>query len=144
VSLSRALRPLLRVVGLSLVLPAGAVIALVWANIAHESYERFAGALRFSVNDVGISCGRLAACLGLQIFDDEDLLAPSDEAELAASHFLDGRRILGEPPGFLAETRVFGLLAGDCRRQLVVLTSRAQHDEQSLVADQGVDDDDHS
>ena len=51
---SRARRVLRRVVELSLVLPAGAVIALIWANTAHESYERFAGALHFAVNDVGM------------------------------------------------------------------------------------------
>lgn len=51
---SRARRVLRRVVELSLVLPAGAVIALAWANTAHESYERFAGALHFAVNDVGM------------------------------------------------------------------------------------------
>jgi len=51
---SRARRVLRRVVELSLVLPAGAVIALIWANTAHESYERFSGALHFAVNDVGM------------------------------------------------------------------------------------------
>jgi hypothetical protein len=84
------------------------------------------------------------AKLRLQVFDDEDLLAPSDEAELSAGHFLDGCGILREPPDLLAQPRVFGLLAGDCPGQLVVLAPGAQHDEQSLVADQGVDDDDRS
>jgi Na+:H+ antiporter, NhaA family len=51
---SGARRVLRRVVELSLVLPAGAVIALIWANTPHESYERFAGALRFTVNEVGM------------------------------------------------------------------------------------------
>ncbi len=54
-SRSHALRPLRRVVELSLVLPAGAVIALIWANTAAESYERVAGALHFAVNDVGMA-----------------------------------------------------------------------------------------
>jgi Na+:H+ antiporter, NhaA family len=54
-SRSRARRVLRRAIELSLVLPAGAVIALIWANTAHESYERFAGALRFAVNDVGMA-----------------------------------------------------------------------------------------
>lgn len=35
-------------------LVAGTVIALVWANVAHDTYERFAHALHFLVNDVGM------------------------------------------------------------------------------------------
>lgn len=51
---SRSLRALRRAVELSLVLPAGALIALTWANTAHDSYERFADVLHFAVNDVGM------------------------------------------------------------------------------------------
>ncbi len=54
-SRSRALRPLQRVVESLALLPAGAVIALVWANTAPASYERFAGVLHFAVNDVGMA-----------------------------------------------------------------------------------------
>jgi NhaA family Na+:H+ antiporter len=43
-----------RAIDLSLALPFGAGIALVWANVAHGSYERFANALHFVVNDVGM------------------------------------------------------------------------------------------
>jgi NhaA family Na+:H+ antiporter len=43
-----------RAIDLSLVLPLGAAVALVWANTAHDSYERFAHALHFVVNDVGM------------------------------------------------------------------------------------------
>jgi NhaA family Na+:H+ antiporter len=32
----------------------GAIIALAWANVAHDSYERFAEALHFLVNDVAM------------------------------------------------------------------------------------------
>jgi NhaA family Na+:H+ antiporter len=39
----------------SAVLPAGVVAALLWANLGFESYERFAGALEFVVNDVGMA-----------------------------------------------------------------------------------------
>lgn len=39
----------------SLFLPAGAVIALVWANLAHASYARVAAALAFPVNDIGMA-----------------------------------------------------------------------------------------
>ena len=43
------------VVDNSLLLVAGTVIALAWANLAHHSYERFAhGAIHFAVNDVGM------------------------------------------------------------------------------------------
>ena len=35
-------------------LVTGAVVALVWANLAHESYEHFAHALHFAVNDIGM------------------------------------------------------------------------------------------
>ena len=38
----------------SLALPAGAVIALLWANTFAETYARFAHALQFIVNDVGM------------------------------------------------------------------------------------------
>ena len=38
----------------SLFLPAGAAIALVWANISHASYARVAAALAFPVNDIGM------------------------------------------------------------------------------------------
>lgn len=42
------------VVDHSLLLVAGTVLALVWANVDHESYERLAHALHFAVNDVGM------------------------------------------------------------------------------------------
>jgi Na+:H+ antiporter, NhaA family len=38
----------------SLLLPVGAAIALVWANIAATSYARLAHALEFPVNDIGM------------------------------------------------------------------------------------------
>jgi NhaA family Na+:H+ antiporter len=38
----------------SLALPLGAAIALVWANVARASYERFAHVSEFSVNDVAM------------------------------------------------------------------------------------------
>jgi Na+:H+ antiporter, NhaA family len=43
------------VVDNSLLLVAGTVIALIWANVEHNSYERFVhGALHFAVNDIGM------------------------------------------------------------------------------------------
>jgi NhaA family Na+:H+ antiporter len=38
----------------SLLLAAGAIAGLAWANIDHPSYERFSHALHFAVNDVGM------------------------------------------------------------------------------------------
>jgi len=38
-----------------LLLPTGAIIALVWANTAASSYFRFSGALSFAVNDIGMA-----------------------------------------------------------------------------------------
>ena len=38
----------------SLLLVAGAVTALVWANLHHDSYEHFSHALHFAVNDIGM------------------------------------------------------------------------------------------
>ena len=41
-------------VGYALALPAGAILALVWANVSHATYAPFAHALQFPVNDVGM------------------------------------------------------------------------------------------
>ena len=38
----------------SLLLVAGAVSALVWANIDHDSYDHYAHAIHFAVNDIGM------------------------------------------------------------------------------------------
>ena len=38
----------------SLLLAIGTVSALIWANVAHPSYQRFADTLHFAVNDVGM------------------------------------------------------------------------------------------
>jgi NhaA family Na+:H+ antiporter len=43
-----------RAVEFSVALPAGALIALVWANTALDSYERFSHTFEFLVNDVGM------------------------------------------------------------------------------------------
>lgn len=50
-SLGRAIRFL---IDNSLLLLIGAVTALVWANLDHESYDRFAHATHFAVNDIGM------------------------------------------------------------------------------------------
>lgn len=39
----------------SLLLPVGAGIALIWANVGYESYTRLAHALEFPVNDIGMA-----------------------------------------------------------------------------------------
>lgn len=38
----------------SILLVAGTVIALVWANVAHDSYEELSHALHFAVNDIAM------------------------------------------------------------------------------------------
>ena len=38
-----------------LLLPAGALIALVWTNTAGESYFQFAHAIAFPVNEIGMA-----------------------------------------------------------------------------------------
>lgn len=38
----------------SLLLPLGAIAALFWANLAHETYAEFEHALHFAVNDIGM------------------------------------------------------------------------------------------
>jgi len=38
----------------SLLLAVGTVAGLVWANVAHPSYQRFADSMHFAVNDVGM------------------------------------------------------------------------------------------
>ena len=53
------------------------------------------------------------------VFDDEDLLAGLDQAELAAGDFLDRAGVVLEAPGFLAQARVVRPLALDGRRQLL-------------------------
>jgi NhaA family Na+:H+ antiporter len=47
-------RALRRAADLSLALPAGALVGLVWANTAGDSYAAFAHATRFAVNDFGM------------------------------------------------------------------------------------------
>src|SRR2546430_14544699 len=45
-------RRLAEIIDNSLLLVIGTVAALLWANLAPDSYVRFAGALHFVVNDV--------------------------------------------------------------------------------------------
>jgi Na+:H+ antiporter, NhaA family len=52
--LSRRRRVVEYIIEHSLVLALGALIALVWANVAFPSYERVAAFLEFPVNDVGM------------------------------------------------------------------------------------------
>lgn len=43
------------IIGNSVLLPIGALIALVWANLDLHSYEAFASKVHFAVNDVGMT-----------------------------------------------------------------------------------------
>ena len=51
---NKALRFPLFILNSLLVLPLGCVLALFWANTSPESYYRFAHALQFPVNEVGV------------------------------------------------------------------------------------------
>jgi Na+:H+ antiporter, NhaA family len=52
---SRIAHPLARLFDHFLLLPVGAVIAIVWANTAAESYFRFSQSLAFYVNEIGMA-----------------------------------------------------------------------------------------
>jgi NhaA family Na+:H+ antiporter len=43
------------IIGNSILLPIGALVALVWANVELQSYEAFASRIHFVVNDVGMT-----------------------------------------------------------------------------------------
>jgi hypothetical protein len=73
---------------------------------------------------------------------DEDLFSRPNQAELAPRELLDGGRIFSQPPGFLAQMRVFGALARDRGGQLVVLLARPHHRQQPTVPDERVYHDD--
>jgi hypothetical protein len=78
---------------------------------------------------------------GRDVFDDEDLLAWSHETELAAGDFFDGGWIFPQPTRLFSEPGIFGALAGNRRRELVVLAPGPQRRQQPTLADQAVDND---
>jgi len=43
------------IVANSLLLPIGAALALIWANVEYDSYERLAHALEFPINEIGMA-----------------------------------------------------------------------------------------
>jgi NhaA family Na+:H+ antiporter len=49
------LRFLTRLIERSVLLPIGAALALIWANVHHDSYAHFTHALEFSVNEIGMA-----------------------------------------------------------------------------------------
>lgn len=77
---------------------------------------------------------------GLNVFDDEQLFARLDEAEVAARDLFNRGRIVGKPARLVAQACVFGALAGDRPGELVIFVARSQHRQQSAFADQAVDD----
>ena len=81
-------------------------------------------------------------CFGWRnVFDDEQPLAPSDEAQFTTGDFFDRRRVIFQPTGLVPELRVLGALTRDRGGDLVVLVSRAQSRQQPALADEAIDDD---
>jgi hypothetical protein len=78
----------------------------------------------------------------LHIFDDEELLTRSDQAEFAAGDLLDRLRILSKLPRLFAELLVLDASACQRRFKGLVLLACLQHREEAAVPDQGVDDED--
>ena len=71
---------------------------------------------------------------------DEELFAGADQAEIAPRHFLDERGIVAEAPHLVAQA---GVLAPDPLEvvgQPLVLAAGPHRGEQSLIADQGIDE----
>ena len=81
--------------------------------------------------------GRSRRC---DVLDDEDLFAGPDEPQVAAGDFFNGCGVFAQAPRLVAQAQVFGALAGDLRGELVVLLTRAEHRQQSAIANQTVDD----
>ena len=81
---------------------------------------------------------RLAPIARFDVLEDEQLLAWTDQAELAAGDLFDGGGILAQHAGLFAEPCV--LRSRGCERLLErpVPRARLHHREQPLVAHQGV------
>ena len=67
-------------------LPLGALIALVWANTAGDSYFRVAQTLAFPVNEVGVAFG--LASLAQEVVDVLGQLAREGTTMVMATHDL--------------------------------------------------------
>ena len=85
--------------------------------------------------------GRKLRLGGKDVLDDEHALTGTDQAEVAAGDFFDGRRIVGQPPDFVAEPAVVGTLARDGCRHHVVVAPCPQHRQQPAFAHEAVNDD---
>ena len=77
---------------------------------------------------------------GRDVLEDEQLLAGLDEAELAAGEILDRRRVFLQTAGLLAQARVLGAHVGKRLLERPILLTLLQHLQQSLFADQRVED----
>ena len=65
----------------------------------------------------------------------------ANEPEVAPGDFLDGRRVFPQPAGLFAQPGVLPALVCDGRGELVVPTPGFEHREQTVIANEGVDDD---
>ena len=76
---------------------------------------------------------------GGQVFDDEQTLARTHQAQFAAGELFDSRRVLARSRRASSRRAgIFRTKAGDIGRELVVLLARSHSREQSLVADEGI------
>src|SRR5687767_2050861 len=88
---------------------------------------------------VKVGTADLLRIFGRDVLDDEQFFARLDQPELAAGQFLDGRRILAQPPRLLAEPGVLGAHVGQRPLERPVGLPRLDHCQQSLVADKRID-----
>ena len=78
----------------------------------------------------------------IDVFDDEQCLSRAHETQLAARDLLDRRRVFPQPPSVFPQPRVFGPKAGEIGSKLIILFASPHRGDQSLIADQRVDDED--
>jgi periplasmic divalent cation tolerance protein len=128
----------LAVVGCASGIGIGFTVALFFASAAFPR-----GTLLNETKIGALRPGDLARRLGgRDVLDDEHAFAGLDQPELAPGDFFDGRRILAEAPGLVAEPGIFSPLTRNGRGEIVVFVTRAKHRQQSAVADEAVDDND--
>src|ERR1700758_5179019 len=87
---------------------------------------------------------RTPILLLVDVFDDEELFAWLDQAELAAGDVFDGGRIFTEAARVLAQPGVVRARAGERVLEGPILRPRFQHCQESAIADERVDGDHHA
>jgi NhaA family Na+:H+ antiporter len=95
-----------------LLLPLGVIAALAWANIAPEGYFRFAHAVAFPVNEIG-----MAIFLALIAQELYEALMPGGALEAWRHRALPGLAALG---GLVGSVATYLMLAGVWHEQMLV------------------------